>query len=115
MRADEWVEKPGIPDNAPVFRSPKLEALTALAGGWASGKRPDPDAAASAEHRIRELRAHAAAARRRAADARAQVLARRAAGDDASLLEELERGFDLLARENDQLADELQRQPGGRT
>jgi leukotriene-A4 hydrolase len=38
--ADEWLGKPGLPANAPVFRSASLEALTSLAEGWASGARP---------------------------------------------------------------------------
>jgi leukotriene-A4 hydrolase len=38
--ADEWLRQPGLPANAPVFRSPPLEALTALAEGWAHGARP---------------------------------------------------------------------------
>ena len=38
--ADEWLRRPGLPANAPVFRSPSLEALTALAEGFAGGARP---------------------------------------------------------------------------
>jgi leukotriene-A4 hydrolase len=41
-RAQDWLHKPGMPDNAPVFRSPRLEELTALAEGWAAGLRPTP-------------------------------------------------------------------------
>ena len=41
-----WLYDVGVPANAPVFRSGALEALTALAAGWASGRRPgDADAA----------------------------------------------------------------------
>jgi hypothetical protein len=42
VRADEWLYAPGMPKNAPVFRSPALEALTSLAEGWAGGRRPSP-------------------------------------------------------------------------
>jgi hypothetical protein len=38
--ADEWLQRPGLPANAPVFRSASLEALTAQAEGWAAGVRP---------------------------------------------------------------------------
>lgn len=38
--AKRWLYEPGMPENAPVFRSPQLEALTALAHGFASGERP---------------------------------------------------------------------------
>ena len=38
--ADEWLHRPGLPANAPVFRSEPLEALTKLAEGWSSGARP---------------------------------------------------------------------------
>jgi len=38
--ADEWLNKPGVPANAPVFRSASLEALTALGEGWPTGARP---------------------------------------------------------------------------
>jgi leukotriene A-4 hydrolase/aminopeptidase len=40
--AKSWLYEPGMPANAPVFRSPKLDALTALAEGWTAGKRPTP-------------------------------------------------------------------------
>jgi leukotriene A-4 hydrolase/aminopeptidase len=40
--ADEWLTKPGVPANAPVFRSAPLEAIIALAEGWAKGDRPAP-------------------------------------------------------------------------
>jgi aminopeptidase N len=38
--ADEWLHGTGMPKNAPVFRSEKLESLGALAGAFSSGKRP---------------------------------------------------------------------------
>jgi leukotriene-A4 hydrolase len=38
--ADEWLHRPGLPANAPLFRSASLEALTRLAEGWPSGARP---------------------------------------------------------------------------
>jgi len=37
---DTWLHQPGLPATAPVFRSPKLEALIAAGEAWASGKRP---------------------------------------------------------------------------
>jgi leukotriene-A4 hydrolase len=40
--ADEWLHRPGLPANAPVFRSPSLEALTSLAERWSEGARPAP-------------------------------------------------------------------------
>jgi leukotriene A-4 hydrolase/aminopeptidase len=43
VRSDEWLYQPGMPDNAPVFRSERLEALTSLAGKWSVGDRPDPE------------------------------------------------------------------------
>ncbi|MEO6325570.1 MAG: M1 family metallopeptidase [Thermoanaerobaculia bacterium] len=43
VRADEWIDQPGMPANAPVFRSPKLEALTARAQAWPEGIRPTAD------------------------------------------------------------------------
>ena len=39
--ADAWLNRPGMPAGAPVFRSPRLEALKELAGRWAAGGRPD--------------------------------------------------------------------------
>jgi len=39
--ADGWLHEPGVPANAPVFRSAPLEAIVALAEGWASGARPE--------------------------------------------------------------------------
>ena len=38
--AQSWLYEPGMPANAPVFRSPRLEELNALADGFAGGKRP---------------------------------------------------------------------------
>ncbi len=40
VNADAWLHEPGLPENAPVFRSGKLEALTALAEAWEKGARP---------------------------------------------------------------------------
>lgn len=41
--ADAWLNAPGMPAQAPVFRSRPLEELTALAAGWAQGLRPSAD------------------------------------------------------------------------
>jgi len=41
--ADAWLYEPGMPANAPVFRSPALEALTALAEAFPAGARPTPE------------------------------------------------------------------------
>ncbi len=41
--AQAWLYQPGLPANAPVFRSDALERLGALAEGFASGVRPAPD------------------------------------------------------------------------
>ncbi|MBP1627767.1 MAG: Aminopeptidase [Holophagaceae bacterium] len=38
--AEAWLHQPGLPADAPVFRSARLEELTALAGGWSVGQRP---------------------------------------------------------------------------
>ncbi len=38
--AQRWLYEPGMPPNAPVFRSPQLEAVNALADGFAAGERP---------------------------------------------------------------------------
>jgi leukotriene A-4 hydrolase/aminopeptidase len=38
--ADAWLYEPGMPENAPVFRSPELEELTKVAEAWTSGVRP---------------------------------------------------------------------------
>jgi len=40
VRAQAWLQEPGMPAEAPVFRSQRLEALTALAEGWSTGTRP---------------------------------------------------------------------------
>ncbi len=45
--AQEWVYEPGLPANAPVFRSEALERLAALAGGFSASARPDAAALAS--------------------------------------------------------------------
>jgi leukotriene-A4 hydrolase len=39
--AQSWLYEPGMPANAPVFESPRLEELNALADAFTSGKRPD--------------------------------------------------------------------------
>lgn len=41
VNAEAWLHQPGMPANAPVFRSERLEALTALATGWNEGLRPE--------------------------------------------------------------------------
>ena len=38
--AQEWLYEPGLPGNAPVFRSPRLDGLVALAQAFAGGERP---------------------------------------------------------------------------
>ncbi|MDE2040234.1 MAG: M1 family metallopeptidase [Elusimicrobia bacterium] len=40
--ADAWLNKPGMPSDAPRFCSPRLNALAALAEDWPKGRRPDP-------------------------------------------------------------------------
>ena len=40
--AQAWLFEPGMPANAPVFRSARLEEITALAEAWAQGGRPSP-------------------------------------------------------------------------
>jgi aminopeptidase N len=40
LGAHEWLYEPGIPANAPVFRSERLEGLIGLAEGWQGGARP---------------------------------------------------------------------------
>jgi aminopeptidase N len=42
VNAHAYLDEPGLPDTAPVFRSQQLDALTALAEGWAGGGRPNP-------------------------------------------------------------------------
>ena len=46
VHAAEWLSGTGMPANAPVFRSARLEELTSLAGRFAGGTRPDPAAVA---------------------------------------------------------------------
>jgi leukotriene-A4 hydrolase len=41
--SDQWLYEPGMPANAPVFRSAKLEELTSLAGKWTEGLRPSAE------------------------------------------------------------------------
>jgi leukotriene-A4 hydrolase len=41
--ARQWLYESGMPENAPVFRSPRLEALTALGKGFGAGRRPTAD------------------------------------------------------------------------
>jgi len=45
--AQSWLYETGMPANAPVFRSDRLEALTALAADFAIGARPGPEDIAS--------------------------------------------------------------------
>jgi leukotriene-A4 hydrolase len=45
--AQRWLYETGMPPNAPVFRSDRLEALTALAADFAGGARPGPEDIAS--------------------------------------------------------------------
>jgi aminopeptidase N len=40
--AREWLYEPGMPKNAPAFRSEKLEGLVGLAAAFPRGERPDP-------------------------------------------------------------------------
>ncbi len=42
--AREWLYEPGMPANAPVFRSARLEALVRLASEFPRGERPSADA-----------------------------------------------------------------------
>ncbi|MDE2512347.1 MAG: M1 family metallopeptidase [Elusimicrobia bacterium] len=39
--ADAWRHKPGMPEGAPRFVSPKLQELESLASAWTKGARPD--------------------------------------------------------------------------
>lgn len=43
VNADAWLHEPGLPSNAPVFRSEKAEALASLAEGWEKGVRPSSE------------------------------------------------------------------------
>lgn len=45
--AHAWVYEPGLPANAPVFRSEALEGLAVLAAAFSSGARPEAAAIAS--------------------------------------------------------------------
>jgi leukotriene-A4 hydrolase len=38
--AQRWLYEPGMPKNAPVFRSARLDTLVGAAAGWAEGRRP---------------------------------------------------------------------------
>jgi len=40
--AQEWLYEPGLPENAPVFRSRRKDGLVALAVGFPRGERPSP-------------------------------------------------------------------------
>jgi leukotriene-A4 hydrolase len=42
LGAAEWLYQPGLPANAPVFRSARLDSLVALASGFPRGERPAP-------------------------------------------------------------------------
>jgi leukotriene-A4 hydrolase len=44
--ADAWLNRPGLPADAPRFVSPRLEELAALADAWKDGRRPDAALAA---------------------------------------------------------------------
>jgi aminopeptidase N len=46
VSASEWLYEPGLPANAPSFRSERLDGLVALASAFAVGKRPTAAAAA---------------------------------------------------------------------
>ena len=39
--ARQWIHEPGLPDNAPVFTSARLEKLENLGKGWSDGVRPE--------------------------------------------------------------------------
>lgn len=41
MGAEQWIHQPGLPENAPVFASARLEKLVRLGKGWTDGLRPD--------------------------------------------------------------------------
>jgi leukotriene A-4 hydrolase/aminopeptidase len=47
VEADVWIHLPGMPKNAPVFRSATLDTLTERGAGWHEGKRADPKQVAS--------------------------------------------------------------------
>jgi leukotriene-A4 hydrolase len=46
VEARRWLYDPGLPENSPVFRSPVIESLTALAEGFPGGARPSREEAA---------------------------------------------------------------------
>lgn len=39
--AEEWIHRPGLPANAPVFASARLEKLQQLGKSWSDGARPE--------------------------------------------------------------------------
>ena len=41
VQAEAWIRGKGLPDNAPVFTSARLESLQSLAKSWSDGGRPD--------------------------------------------------------------------------
>jgi aminopeptidase N len=45
--APAWLYEPGLPANAPAFRSPTLDGLVALAAAFPRGERPSPAAVAA--------------------------------------------------------------------
>jgi leukotriene A-4 hydrolase/aminopeptidase len=47
VNATAWLDSPGVPANAPVFKSKALEDLTALAEGWTRGARPTKEQVAA--------------------------------------------------------------------
>ncbi|MDD5302154.1 MAG: leukotriene A4 hydrolase C-terminal domain-containing protein, partial [Elusimicrobia bacterium] len=51
--AADWLDRPGLPENAPRFVSPRLEELTASAQSWKTGG--GPEAAAMAKWRPDEI------------------------------------------------------------
>ncbi len=42
VNADAWLYRPGMPDNAPIFKSEQLDDLVAAAEAFAAGKLPSP-------------------------------------------------------------------------
>ena len=45
VNANSWLYETGMPSNAPVFKSGKLDELIAAANGFAEGRRPAPEQA----------------------------------------------------------------------
>lgn len=43
VQIHQWLQQPDMPKEAPVFRSPALDALVTLAEGWPAGTRPTPE------------------------------------------------------------------------